>query len=166
MKQISVKEFKEQPFDFFHDWALTTVNVNDEHNSMTIGWGGLGVLYRKDVVTVYIRENRYSYHLFEDCEYFTVSIYNKEYKDALTIYGTKSGRDGNKDLLTGFHPIKLDNAVSYEEASLILVCKKVYQAKLDEDKFTTKLAEEFYQNNDDGTRHHMYIGEIISIYKK
>lgn len=166
MKKIDIKDFNLNAFNVFRDWALVTVEANGEHNSMTIGWGGLGVLYRKDVATVYIRESRYSYHLFENCAYFTISLYNKEYKDALTIYGSKSGKDYNKDSLTGFHPVKFDNGISYEEAELVIVCKKMFQAKLDEDKFTTDTAANFYKNGDDGTRHHMYIGEIEAIYVK
>ena len=63
-------------FDEFHrQWALVTAGSPEDHNSMTVSWGGIGSLWGKPVATVYIRPNRHTYGYFEANEYFTVSFY-------------------------------------------------------------------------------------------
>ena len=166
LREIKLEEMNIDPFKDFRNWALVTAYTNGKHNTMTIGWGGLGVLWRKNVATVYIRENRYTYEFIEKADYFTISFYEEKYKPALSLYGTKSGRDIDKDQEAGFTPVILDDAVTYEEASLTIVCKKLYQAKLEPVFYLNEVADEFYKLNDDGTRHHLYIGEIIKILKK
>ena len=166
IKEITVEEIGISSFSGFRNGCLITANYNDKHNTMTIGWGGFGVLWRKNVATVYVRENRYTYEFIEKGDYFTISFYADEYKKELGIYGSKSGRDYDKDALANFHPIKIDEAITYEEAYLTIVCKKLYQAKLEPEFYLNEVADEFYKMNDDGTRHHLYIGEIIKILKK
>ena len=82
--------------DFHEDWALVAAGNMDDHNAMTVSWGGIGCLWNKPVATVYIRPNRHTYGYFEKNEYFTVSFYPGEYKKALGYLGTKSGRDEDK----------------------------------------------------------------------
>lgn len=164
--EISVKDLKIDPFQAFRNWAMITAKVANKHNSMIIGWGCLGVLWRKDVACVFVRENRYTYEFIEQSDYFTISFYDEKYKKDLTIYGTKSGKNVDKDALTNFHPISIDEAITYEEAHTTIVCKKIYQSKLEPSDYLNDVAEEFYKLNDDGTRHHIYIGEIIKIVKK
>ncbi len=165
-KVLKAHELKFDPFAAFHNWAMVTAQVNGKHNSMIIGWGALGVLWRKDVATIYIRENRYSYEFFEKADLFTISFYDESFKKQLAVYGTKSGRDVDKDELTNFHPLEIDGTITYEEAHTTIVCKKIYQAKLEPEFYLNDTANEFYGINDDGTRHHMYIGEIINIIQK
>ena len=154
------------PFDSFKNWALITAEVNGKHNTMTIGWGSLGVLWRKNIATVFVRENRYTYEFIEKADKFTISFYDEKYKEQLAIYGSKSGKYFNKDELTNFHPINIDGAFTYEEAHTTIICKKIYQAKLEPEFYLNNVADQFYSINDDGTRHHMYIGEIEKIIKK
>ena len=149
------------PFDTFRNWALVTAKDGDKHNSMVIGWGSLGVVWRKNVVIVFIREDRYTYEFIEKASEFTVSFYEERYMEELKVYGSKSGRDLNKDEVTGFHPISVHNTITYEEAKMTIVCKK-----MNDQDFTDLVPVEFYQNIDKSVRHHMYIGEIIEIIQK
>ena len=165
-KDILPKEIAMDPFDGFRNWAMITAEVDGVHNSMIIGWGGLGVLWRKDVATVYVRENRYTYEFIEKADKFTISFYDEKYKEQLKVYGTKSGKDIDKDFVTNFHPMKINDAVTYEEAHTTIVCKKIYQAKLEPQFYLNDVADQFYGINNDLTRHHMYIGEIERIFKK
>ena len=87
--------------DFHGDWALVAAGSLDDHNAMTVSWGGIGCLWNKPVATVYIRPNRHTYGYFEKNEYFTVSFYPGEYKKALGLMGSKSGRDCDKEAEAG-----------------------------------------------------------------
>ena len=49
-----------------------------------------------NVVTVYIKPIRFTDEFLKEDEYFTVSFFDNEYKAALGICGTKSGRDYDK----------------------------------------------------------------------
>lgn len=168
-KKLEVKDYVTNVFtDFKEDWALCTAGSLKDHNSLTIGWGSLGVLWRKNVCTVYVRGSRYTNNYLLNNDYFTVSFYSEEYREALKMYGTVSGRDKNKDELSGFKAFYFDGGISYEEADLVIVCKKIYQDDFKPELFLSKDIDDFYAPTieKDPTYHYYYIGEIVSIYKK
>ena len=78
------------------EWALLTAGSMDNFNTMTISWGGMGTLWGKPVVTVYVKPIRYTYEFLEKNDYFTLSFFPEEYRADLLTLGTKSGRDGDK----------------------------------------------------------------------
>lgn len=164
--EIDINDLSIDPFLDLKNWAVLTSGNKESYNSMVIAWGGFGILWRKNVAFAFVRENRYTFEFIEKYDEFTISFYDKSYLEQLKVYGTKSGRDTNKEELTKFDAINIDGAISYNQADLIIVCKKVYQAKLDPSNYIGSAAIDFYKTNDDGTRHHMYIGEIIKILKK
>ena len=170
-KKIDINDYKTNVFvDFKNTWALATAGTLEDHNTLTIGWGSLGVLWRKNVCTIYVRGSRHTYNYLEKSDYFTVSFYDKDIKEnfeGLRIYGTLSGRDNNKDELTRFTPIKIDGGISYSQANTIIVCKKIYADEFKPNLFLDDGVKEFYEKTkEDPTYHHYYIGEIIGIYQK
>ncbi len=61
LKKIDPKELNANPFTLLdNDWALLMAGDKDSFNSMTVSWGGVGVLWRKNVTTVYVRQSRYT----------------------------------------------------------------------------------------------------------
>ena len=148
-------------FDEFHrQWALVTAGSPEDHNSMTVSWGGIGSLWGKPVATVYIRPNRHTYGYFEANEYFTVSFYPEEYKNALGIMGTLSGRDCDKDAEAGLTAVPCGETVTYKEARRTLLCLKLYCQDMDLDRFPEDVKVRYYGVD---PTHRMYIGEIIEI---
>lgn len=145
------------------EWALLTVGSEEKFNTMTISWGGLGTLWHKPVVTVYLRPNRYTYEFMENNEYFTISFYNEEHKKDLTILGTKSGRDMDKIALTKLTPEFLKVGTTFKNAKLTLVCKKIYYQDLNVEHISENEKDKFYKNE---PIHRMYIGEVIDIINK
>jgi len=113
------------------EWALLTAGNKEKFNSMTISWGGFGTIWNKPVATVYVKPVRYTYEFMETSECFTISFYDKKYKNDLEILGSKSGRNVNKITLTKLTPEFFDNAISFKEAKLTIVCKKIYFQDLD-----------------------------------
>ena len=156
MSNLCIDAFDE----FCNKWALVTAGTADDHNSMTVSWGGVGCIWGKRVATVYIRPNRHTYGYFEKNDYFTVSFYPDDCKKALGIMGKLSGRDCDKDKEAGLTPIPCGETVTYKEARRTLLCRKLYCQDMEPDRFPEDVKERYYSVD---PAHRMYIGEIIEI---
>ena len=156
-------EFNVDIFNKLNDeWALLTAGNQEKFNTMTISWGGMGTLWNKPVVTAYVRESRYTHEFLDNGDYFTISFYPAEYKKALGVLGSKSGRDMDKMKDSGLTAKFLEKGVTLEEAEITLVCKKLFMQRLDMDLMSDEIRTQFYGDND---AHDMYIGEVIDIIK-
>lgn len=142
---------------------LVSAGKNGDFNTMTASWGMVGVLWNKNVVNVYIRPQRYTYRFFEREPYFTVSVLPQGFDDAYRICGTKSGKDCDKVALAGLHPHFEDQAVTFEEARLAIVCKKIYVQDLDPAGFLAEDIEKHYPIQD---YHRIFCGEIVDILEQ
>ena len=146
--------------EMIREGCLVTAGNLDNYNTMTIGWGMMGTIWHKSTFIVYIRPSRYTYKFMEDNDYFTVSFYKDKYKKEVTYLGTHSGKDTNKVEDVNFHPVKVDDSVSFKEAYLTIVCKKYYSYDLDYDKLPDDVKKRYY---DGDTLHRVYYGEIVDI---
>ena len=146
------------PFTKFEkDWALLTAGTKDRFNSMTIGWGSLGTVWSRDVLTVYVRPDRYTWQFLKDSDTFTVSLYPESLRPALLLMGRLSGRDGDKAAAAGLTPRFLRSGITFEEASETFVCKKIYMAPMAYED-VPPVAQRIYQN---GVQPHWIImGEV------
>ncbi|MNC25099.1 Flavoredoxin [compost metagenome] len=126
---------------------------------MTASWGGLGVLWDKNIAICFVRPTRYTYEFLEASDGFTLSFFTEEYRDALEICGASSGRDTDKVEAAGL--TVADHAqglVSFQEARLVLECRKLYYQDLNPQHFLDPSVHEMYHND----YHRMYIGEITA----
>ncbi len=158
-----MEKFNTDVFSIFEDdWALVTAGTEGAYNTMTIGWGGLGTLWSRPAATVYVKKNRYTHDFMEKNNWFTVSFFPPEYKKALGILGSRSGRDGDKVAVAGLTPVYLDDAVTFREASMTLLCRKMYAHDFDADAVPADVKEDYY-----GTEpvHTMYVGEVVKVLK-
>jgi len=161
---MNLKEFNFAPLHVIDkEWGLLTAGNKEKFNTMTISWGGLGTLWFRPVVTVYVKPIRYTYEFLENNEYFTVSFYDGDYKDDLMLLGKKSGRDGDKVAETKLTPEFLDLAPSFKEANLTIVCKKIYHQDLDTTNMPEAVVEKHYITE---APHRMYVGEVVDIIDK
>lgn len=161
-KNINIKELKESAPDLFDTrWALLTAGDKDAYNMMTISWGMLGELWNKEVCTVFVRPQRYTYKFTEKGDYFTVCFFPENMKKALAFCGSKSGRDYDKVKETGLTPCFEGDYIGYEEAEIIICCKKLYSQTLEKDGFVDKaLADKNYAAGD---WHKFYVCEIEKV---
>jgi len=166
LEKIDVKSIQCNPFELIGDrWALITAGDHEHYNTMTASWAQVGVLWNKPVATIYIRPQRYTYHLAEESEYLTASFFAPgEYREALNICGTTSGRDHDKFAAAGITPAFAECGAPYvAEADLVLVCKKLYVQDLEADCFlNTRLRDKAYAGDD---YHRMYVGHIVEAYQ-
>ena len=158
-------ELKTDVFSIFDKkWALLTAGTSEKFNSMTVSWGGLGTLWNKPVATVYVRTSRYTHDFMDDNDYFTVSFYLESSRKELGVFGSKSGRDIDKMHFDGLSAevVALDGAetMTFKEAEMTLVCKKIFKEHMSVDKIPADVVEQLYTGD---APHDMYIGEVIAI---
>ena len=163
-KEINIKDLKENLVSLISDeWTLITAGNQDKFNMMTASWGGFGEMWNKEVVSVVIRPQRYTKEFIDNEEYFTLTFFGDN-KDVHKICGSKSGREVDKQKETGLTPVFADNSVYFEQARLVVVCKKVYCQKIEPECFVEKsYIEQYYPEND---FHYTYVGEIEKVLIK
>ncbi len=147
-------------FGIYNDqWALLTAGTPEKFNTMTISWGGMGTMWFKPVVTVYVRKSRYTHEFLEAGDTFTLSFFPEEYKKDLGVLGSKSGRDGDKLALTSLTAKPVADTVGFREAARTLVCRKLYAQDMDVSAMPESIAADYA----DGDVHTMYIAEVLDI---
>ena len=163
-KEIKPEELNFNPFTRIgSDWMLLTAGTEDKFNTMTASWGGAGVFWGKPAVTCYIRPQRYTYEFIEKSDYFTLSFLGEAYRKQLALCGAKSGREVDKVKECGFTVYAgAGNAPYFQEAELVLVCRKLYVQDLDLGGMAEKV-QTFYGPAQGGI-HRAYTGEILEAY--
>lgn len=160
-KKIDPKTLDKNVFSMIHDqWMLITAGTPERCNTMTASWGGLGILWNKCVATCYIRPQRYTKEFVDREEYFTLAFFGEEHRKALSLCGSKSGREVDKVAECGFTVAAGEgNAPYFEQAELVLVCRKLFRQAMDESCFLDKSLIE--KNYPGGDFHVTYVGEIV-----
>lgn len=149
------------------DWMLITAGTPDSFNSMTASWGAMGHIWGKPVAIITVRDTRYTYEFLQREEGFTLSFYPEQYRGALTLMGSKSGRDSDKISESGLTPVTTpDGLVAYGEARIILECARVYSDAIDKNNFTGKYHNEITNTHysEENTSHTMFIAEIKKVW--
>lgn len=130
----------------------------DKVNVMTIAWGGIGVMWRKNIFICPVRFSRYTMDFIEASGEFCISIPKTgEMTAGLKLCGTKSGRDYNKiaDFRTRkcskIDTLAIDGCAEYYE------CKVLAKIPLTKEMLGD-YALDFYK---DGDFHMLYIGEML-----
>lgn len=165
MREINIKDLSLNPFTKIgKEWMLITAGNEKNFNTMTASWGGLGVLWNKDVAFTFIRPSRYTFEFTQKEEYFSLCFFPEKYRSALTLCGRKSGRECNKVEEAKLTPIFIDGVPCFEEASLTLICRKLYSQEMKADCATSEDVKKHYGENE--PYHTMYVGEIVKAFIK
>ena len=158
-KELAPSQITDNVFELIgKDWALVTAGDSESFNTMTISWGGMGIMWNKPVTFTFIRPQRHTFGFLENNGYFSLSFFDESYRKALSFCGSHSGRDVDKVKETGLTPAFTEDGVPYfEEARLVLVCKKLYGQFLGEES----VVEEAVKGNYNNDYHKMYVSEIV-----
>lgn len=167
LKEVPIENLSCNPMTMIgRQWMLITAGTQETgYNTMTAAWGHLGAIWSHPGTTgamptacIYIRPQRYTHQFVDREERFTLSFFSESWKKQLAYLGAVSGRDENKIERTGLTPAFGDGTTWFQEASLVLICRKLYRQELREDCFLSPdLVERNYPARD---FHTMYIGEI------
>ena len=144
--------------------VLMTTKADGQVDTMTIGWGTMGIQWGKPIFIAYVRESRYTKKLVDKNPEFTINIPLGEYdKNILVFCGTKSGRDTDKITELGLH-LEEGETVSVpaiRELPLTLECKVIYKQEQVKEAIAPDALQRYYA---DGDFHTAYYGQITSAY--
>ena len=162
--------FQPLPFDLVEfnpftkigkEWALVTAGSREKANTMTVSWGGVGVLWGKNVAFIFVRDSRYTKEFIDANEFFSITFLSGQYRDALNYCGSHSGRDEDKFAAAGLTLATRHNIPCVDEGNFVLLCEKMSATRITEDSFLLpEIKEKWYK---DGDMHTMYVAEIIDI---
>lgn len=163
-QKVDPKSLNLNPFAAIGDqWMLITAGTPERCNTMTASWGGLGVLWGAPMALAYIRPQRYTKQFVDESEYFTLSFFSEDYRKQLSLCGSKSGREVDKVKECGFTvSAGAGNAPYFEQAELVLVCRKRMAMPMDPSTMPEDVKEKWYS----GDYHTMYWGEIVEVLQK
>lgn len=163
------------PFDYAGVFAekmkkgiLLTTKADDTVNTMTIGWGTIGIEWGRPVFVAYVRESRYTRELLDKNAEFTVNCPVGELDGKILGFcGSKSGRDVNKLQELGLHaeqPLQI-SVPGIRELPLTLECKVVYRNPQPTEGLPQAILDRYYPEVDGVRDYHIaYYGEIVSAY--
>lgn len=164
-KKIDIRDYAGDIIKAMRPGILLTTKVGNKVNSMTIGWGTLGVIWERPVFVAYVRKQRYTREMLDECREFTINVPVGEYRQKiLGICGSKSGRDMDKIEAAGLTLVEPEviNTPGIKEFPLTLECRVLYSQEQESDKFNDEITNKFYtiETGD----HFCYYGEIVSAY--
>jgi len=154
--------------------VLLTTKNGEFVNTMTIGWGHIGVLWGKPIFIAYVRESRHTKTMIENHGEYTVNVpMGPVDRSILGFCGTKSGRDTDKIKELGLTLVDSDNIAvpGIKELPLTLECKVIYTQKQDLSAIPADLIKRYYPAYTDSNigfaeadGHYVYVGEIVGAY--
>ena len=109
---------------------LMTTAADDQVNTMTIGWGTIGIQWGKPIFIAFVRDSRYTMQMLEKNGEFTINVpMGQVDKKILGYCGTKSGRDTDKiaDMAMTLEDPEVISVPGIKELPLTLECKVIYR---------------------------------------
>ena len=162
MQRIDISQLEFNPFTVIgEENFLLTAGVASDWNTMTAGWGGLGYVWNAPAAFVFVRKERYTLSFMERSDLFSLSFFPPDKKGVLDFCGSVSGRDTDKTKGAGITPIQIDGAIAFEEANLVMTCKKLSESVIDYAAIIDESVKRLYPQED---WHRMFIGRILGVY--
>jgi len=169
-RKVNVWDYAGRIVEALDPGILVTTKVGDRVNTMTIGWGTLGIEWRKPIFTLYVRESRYTKEFLDQNGEFTINVpLENADKNILAVCGTKSGRDMDKIKELGL-TLEAPSVISVpgiKELPLTLECKVVYKQDQDPTAIGEQVTKRYYPPffpDGRGDYHTAYYGEIVDAY--
>lgn len=168
MKQrIELWEYAGHILEQLGKGVLITAAADGKVNPMTIGWGTIGIQWRKPIFVAFVRESRYTKTLLDKNPEFTVNIPIGEFdKNILSVCGTCSGRQIDKVAQLGLtlEPGRSISVPGIAQLPLTLECKLIYRQEQDRAAIDAECLEKYYTGPNAGDFHTAYYGEITDAY--
>ena len=147
------------------DWMLVTAGTPSAFNTMTASWGGIGWLWNKPVAFVFVRPERYTHSFIDANGRLTLSFYTEQYRKALQLCGSRSGRNTDKPAEAGLTPFVLDSGtVSFQQARLTLDCRLLFRTEMEAANFLDETILNRWYGAAQGGLHTVYVAEVEALY--
>ena len=165
-RKLEVTEITQNLIGLISEKMLITAGEKGNFNTMTASWGGVAFLWNKPIVFIFVRPERYTNYFLENTDTFSLSFFDDSYSKQLLLCGTKSGKDIDKVKATGLTLLFTKSGTPiFEEANLLLECKKKYVDKFNEEFFLDKdILDKFY--GEKGGLHRIFIAEVTNVWQK
>lgn len=156
---ITVDFMECNPFEKIgKEWMLVTAGTEKKANTMTASWGGMGVMWGKNVVYVVIRQSRYTKEFIDQEKKFSLSFLGGKSQSMLRYLGSVSGRNEDKIKAAGVE-LNFHQGVPFvDQGNTILICNVLSATLLKAEDFVTQeIDKEWYSDQD---YHTLYIAEV------
>lgn len=132
----------------------------EKPNVMTVSWGMVGVMWRKKIVVVPVRESRYTKEFLDKEGEFTLSVPYEKMSKEIAFCGSKSGRDVDKFQELGLEKVKSEKVSTcmVGGCDAYFECKVLAKIPLTADVLPDEVKEIAYKDSD---YHTLYIGEVL-----
>ncbi len=165
LRQIQPDEFKISPFHLIgQEWMLIAAEREGKTNAMTASWGGLGVMWGRNVAFIVIRPQRFTKEFVDNSATFSLNFFDPSYKEALGYFGKVSGRDEDKIGKTGLTVEHADNAPYFAQAKAAIICRKLYAQPYKPEFFVDSEPDGTWYPDKD--YHTLYLGEVLRIMSR
>lgn len=147
--------------------VLMTTKSGEKVNTMTIGWGTMGIEWGKPVFVAYVRKSRYTRSLLDENGEFTVNIPMGDLdRNILGYCGTRSGRDTDKIADLGLILEQPDqiSVPGIRQLPLTLECRVLFRNAQDEAGIPQDICQRYYSGVNEGDFHFAYYAEIVGAY--
>jgi len=144
--------------------VFLTTEVDDQVNTMTMGWGTTGFIWSMPVLMIPVRKSRYTHDLLSKSTKFTISVpFDDKFDDELIFCGSNSGRDIDKidELNLELEYIQESDVPIIKGNDLHFICEIKYQQDMDAELLDKNILNKSYAERD---MHTIYYGEILSTY--
>ncbi len=145
--------------------VIGTTDENGNHDLMTIGWGAIGLLWKRPTLMLFVRESRHTRKNMDETGICSIAVAKEGFGKAFGICGSKSGRDTDKYEECGLTYVKgpTMNVPFVEEFDYHVEGKIMSRHFLEEKDIPEDVLEEFYTKGD---YHFLYTVEILNAYEK
>jgi flavin reductase (DIM6/NTAB) family NADH-FMN oxidoreductase RutF len=160
MRPVDIQDLTVRPFHLLDkEWAILVGGV-ERPNPMTVSWGGLGTLWNRPIVTIYVRPTRFTYELLEAHREFTLNFLDAQAHDAMNVCGSETGREKDKWKLSGLvpEPAERVRVPRVTGARLSFECRTLAHTDVDPARFLEPSIERLYPLKD---YHRVYFGEVL-----
>lgn len=161
-QKVSSQLMECNPFEKIgKEWMLVTAGDEEKANTMTASWGGMGVMWGKNVVYVVIRQSRFTKEFIDEKGTFSLSFLGEKHRNMLKYLGSVSGRTEDKIKEAGVE-LDFENGVPYvDQGNLALICKVMSATRIEPGDFVEPgIDEQWYSDKD---YHTLYIAEVTDI---
>ena len=168
-KDIQVWDYAGKILEETAKGVLLTTKSAEQVNTMTIGWGILGIQWGKPIFVALVRESRHTKKMLDENPEFTVNVpLGQIDKNILALCGTKSGRDMDKIAQLGLtlEEGKTVSVPAIKELPLTLECKVIYKQDQDPAAINEENDTKYYAKGtkNEGDYHTAYYGQITAAY--
>ena len=133
-----------------------------DFNAMAVAWGSFGTMWDRPIAMTVVRPQRYTYQFIEKYDTFTLCAFPPEYRPAIDLIGSKSGRNSDKIAEAGLTPVAASAVAApvYAEAELVVECRKIFRTVYEASQFIDPTIDRNYLKGD---YHRVYFGEILAV---